>query len=141
MSSLKKLKDLIGPVAVTPSVTKQSQITGTGKLDTQGTGVTIEGKFGSINLNKGRVTESPKAARGHSFTTKSKGINYRKQFKPNKKTTVELNLNKGKTQDYYKEKRGTHGGSLSITRVLGGKSTGGFIHNKSSQKKYYKDII
>jgi hypothetical protein len=40
MSEKKSLKDLIGPIEVTPSVTKQSSIDGTTKIDNEGVWIT-----------------------------------------------------------------------------------------------------
>jgi hypothetical protein len=52
MSEKKSLKDLIGPIEVTPSVTKQSSVDGTTKIDNEGAGLRVGTKYGNLNISK-----------------------------------------------------------------------------------------
>jgi hypothetical protein len=54
MSEKKSLKDLIGPIEVTPSVTKQSSIDGTTKIDNEGVGLRVGTKYGNLNISKNK---------------------------------------------------------------------------------------
>jgi hypothetical protein len=55
MSEKKSLKDLIGPIEVTPSVTKQSSIDGTTKIDNEGAGLRVGTKYGNLNISKNKI--------------------------------------------------------------------------------------
>jgi hypothetical protein len=56
MAKKKSIKDFVGPVAVTPSIRKQSSIDGTRKLDDEGAGLQIDTKYGTLYLDKKKKT-------------------------------------------------------------------------------------
>ena len=53
-----KLKKFIGPVTVTPRVSKQTGVDGKIKTDDQGGGLTVDTKFGTFGINKNTNTQS-----------------------------------------------------------------------------------
>jgi hypothetical protein len=113
----KSIKDVIGPVAVTPSIRKQSSIDGTTKLDDEGAGLQIDTKFGTFNITKNKNTQSF-AGDPNKYTSKQKGVSYDKEFKTGDSSRINLSANVGKTKDPMGTKGTTKGGALSFTKEL-----------------------
>jgi hypothetical protein len=135
----KSLKDLIGPIEVTPSVTKQSSVDGTTKIDDEGAGLRVGTKYGNLNISKNKNTQSySQDPSGKGYTSKYKGVSYDKEFKTGKNSRLNISANVGKTEDPMGKKGTTKGGTLSFTKQF---NEGGFSHTKPIQKKYYKDIL
>jgi hypothetical protein len=111
----KSIKDVIGPVAVTPSIRKQSSIDGTTKLDDEGAGLQIDTKFGTFNITKNKNTQSF-AGDPNKYTSKQKGVSYDKEFKTGDSSRINLSANVGKTKDPMGTKGTTKGGTLSFTK-------------------------
>ena len=122
MPAKKSLKELIGPVAVTPSVTKQSSMDGTTKIDNEGAGVRIGTKY--KNTNTQTYSQDPS---GKGYTSKYKGLSYDKEFEIGKDSKLSISANVGKTQDPTGKKSNTKGGTLSFTKNfnVGGMCRGG----------------
>jgi hypothetical protein len=115
MSEKKSLKDLIGPIEVTPSVTKQSSIDGTTKIDNEGAGLRVGTKYGNLNISKNKNTQSySQDPSGKGYTTKYKGASYDKEFKVGDSSRINLSANVGKTKDPMGKKGTTKGGTLSF---------------------------
>ena len=115
--SKKSLKDLIGPVAVTPSITKQSSVDGTTKIDNEGAGVRVSTKYGNINISKNKNTQTySQDPSGKGYTTSYKGLSYDEEFKVGKDSKLSISANVGKTKDPTGKKGDTKGGTLSFTK-------------------------
>jgi hypothetical protein len=122
----KKEKSFFGPVSVTPSITKQSSMDGTTKIDDEGAGLLIGTKYGNLNISKNKNTQSySQDPSGKGYTSKYKGIAYDKEFEVGKNSKFNISANVGKTEDPTGKKGTTKGGRISFT----------------IQKKYYKDIL
>jgi hypothetical protein len=135
----KKEKSFFGPVSVTPSITKQSSMDGTTKIDDEGAGLLIGTKYGNLNISKNKNTQSySQDPSGKGYTSKYKGIAYDKEFEVGKNSKFNISANVGKTEDPTGKKGTTKGGRISFTKKF---NTGGFLHTKAVQKKYYKDIL
>tara|TARA_B110000503_G_scaffold124821_1_gene191745 strand:+ start:39 stop:455 length:417 start_codon:yes stop_codon:yes gene_type:complete len=135
----KKEKSIFGPVSVTPSITKQSSMDGTTKIDDEGAGLLIGTKYGNLNISKNKNTQSySQDPSGKGYTSKYKGIAYDKEFEVGKNSKFNVSANVGKTEDPTGKKGTTKGGRISFTKNF---NTGGFSHTKAVQKKYYKDIL
>ena len=132
-----KDKSIFGPVAVTPSITKQSSMDGTTKIDEEGAGLNIDTKYGNFNLSKSKNTQSY-SGDSKSYSSKYKGVSYDKEFKTGSDSKISVSANVGKTEDPFGKKGTTKGGRLSYTKNF---NEGGFTHTKPIQKKYYKDIL
>ena len=112
-----KLKDLIGPVTVQPSGTKETTVEGKVKRDTKAGSVGVGTKFGNITLSKSNVTESMP---GYSdYKTKSKGIYYDKSFDIGKSSRLDFNLRKGKSKSSFGDSK-TEGATVTFTKTFGG---------------------
>ena len=126
--SKKSLKDLIGPVEVTPSITKQSSVDGTTKIDNEGAGVRVSTKYGNINISKNKNTQTySQDPSGKGYTTSYKGLSYDKEFEVGKDSKLSISANVGKTKDPTGKKGDTKGGTLSFTKKFneGGICRGG----------------
>jgi hypothetical protein len=112
-----KLKDLIGPITVSPSGTKETTVEGKVKRDTKAGSVGVGTKFGNITLSKSNVTESMP---GYSdYKTKSKGISYDKSFDIGKSSRLDFNLRKGKSKSNFNDSK-TEGATVTFTKTFGG---------------------
>jgi hypothetical protein len=112
-----KLKDLIGPITVSPSGTKETTVEGKVKRDTKAGSVGVGTKFGNITLSKSNVTESMP---GYSdYKTKSKGVSYEKRFNVGKNSTLDFNLRKGKSKYSFGDSK-TEGATVTFTKTFGG---------------------
>jgi hypothetical protein len=112
-----KLKDLIGPITVSPSGTKETTVEGKVKRDTKAGSVGVGTKFGNITLSKSNVTESMP---GYSdYKTKSKGVSYEKRFNVGKNSTLDFNLIKGKSKSSFGDSK-TEGATVTFTKTFGG---------------------
>jgi hypothetical protein len=132
MSEKKSLKDLIGPIEVTPSVTKQSSIDGTTKIDNEGAGLRVGTKYGNLNISKNKNTQSySQDPSGKGYTTKYKGASYDKEFKVGDSSRINLSANVGKTKDPMGKKGTTKGGTLSFTTTY---TEGGDVDAKVKQE-------
>jgi hypothetical protein len=115
----KKEKSIFGPVSVTPSITKQSSVDGTTKIDNEGAGLRVGTKYGNLNISKNKNTQSySQDPSGKGYTTKYKGASYDKEFKTGKNSRLNLSANIGKTEDPMGKKGTTKGGTLSFTKNL-----------------------
>jgi hypothetical protein len=108
--SKKSIKDVIGPVVVTPSIRKQSSMDGTAKVDDEGAGLQIDTKFGTHQS----VSGDP-----NKYTSKQKGVSYDKEFKVGDSSRINLSANVGKTKDPM-GKKGTTKGSFTKEFKKGG---------------------
>jgi hypothetical protein len=113
--SKKSIKDVIGPVVVTPSIGKQSSMDGTAKVDDEGAGLQIDTKFGTFNITKSKNTQSV-SGDPNKYTSKQKGVSYDKEFKVGDSSRINLSANVGKTKDPMGKKGTTKGGALSFTK-------------------------
>jgi hypothetical protein len=114
-----KLKDLIGPITVQPSGTKETTVEGKVKRDTKAGSLGVGTKFGNITLSKSNVTESMP---GYSdYKTKSKGVSYDKRFNVGKNSTLDVNLRKGKSKSSFGQDSKTEGATVTFTKTFGGK--------------------
>ena len=109
-----KLKEFIGPVAITPSVRKQDTIDGKNKSSSTGGGITLDTKFGTITLDKDNNISSYDG--GKDYKTDTKKITYGKDF-DTKFGKISVSGNKGKTK-HAGGKSKTKGGSISITKTF-----------------------
>jgi hypothetical protein len=136
MTKKKSKKDFIGPVAVTPSIKKQSSIDGTRKLDDEGAGLQIDTKFGTFNLNKNKNTQSY-TGDSKKYTSKYKGVSYDKEFKVGDSSRINISANVGRTKDPMDKKGTTKGGTLSFTKTFkkGGMARGGGAAIKGTKFK------
>jgi hypothetical protein len=125
MAEKKSIKDFIGPVAVSPSIRKQSSIDGTRKSDDQGVGLQIDTKYGTLYLDKNKNTQSY-SGDSKEFTSKSKTVSYDKEFKTGKNSRLNLSANIGKTEDPTGKKGTTKGGKIIFTKNFkkGGEARG-----------------
>jgi len=143
-----KVKNKIGPVQVSPSVTKQSSVEGKIKSDVTSGGLGIGTKYGNLNLRKTDTTESMRGFK--DYKTKDKSISYDKRFKTGKNSYLDLTLNKGKSKSSSGFKTKTKGATVTFTKTF---STGGYngsyikgeINGKKISNKslvnYYKGMI
>jgi hypothetical protein len=110
-----KLKDLIGPITVQPSGTKETTVEGKVKRDTKAGSVGVGTKFGNITLSKSNVTESMP---GYSdYKTKSKGVSYDKSFDIGKSSRLDFNLRKGKSKSNFNDSK-TEGATVTLTKTF-----------------------
>ena len=109
-----KLKEFIGPVAITPNVRKQETIDGKNKSSNTGGGITLDTKFGTITLDKDNNISSFDG--GKDYETDTKKITYGKDF-DTKFGKISVSGNKGKTK-HAGGKSKTKGGSISITKTF-----------------------
>lgn len=142
------IKKKIGPVQVSPSITKQSTVEGKIKSDITSGGLGIGTKYGNLNLRKTDTTESMKGFK--DYKTKDKSISYDKRFQTGKNSYLDLTLNKGKSKSNTGFKTDTKGGTITFTKQF---STGGYngsyikgeINGKKISNKslvnYYKGMI
>jgi len=86
-----KLKEFIGPVAVTPNVRKQETIDGKNKSSNTGGGITLDTKFGTITLDKDNNISSYDG--GKDYKTDTKKITYGKDFDTKFGIFVIVNIN------------------------------------------------
>jgi hypothetical protein len=116
-STGKYIKDLIGPVTLKPSGTKETTVEGKVTRDTKAGSVGVGTKFGNITLSKSNVTESMP---GYSdYKTKSKGVSYDKRFNVGKNSTLDFNLRKGKSESSFGDSK-TEGATVTFTKTFGG---------------------
>jgi hypothetical protein len=136
MTKKKSIKDFIGPVAVTPSIRKQSSIDGTRKLDDEGAGLQIDTKYGTLYLDKNKNTQSY-SGDSKKFTSKSKTVSYDKEFKVGDSSRINISANVGKTKNPMGRKGTTKGGTLSFTKTFkkGGMARGGGAAIKGTKFK------
>ena len=109
-----KLKEFIGPVAITPSVRKQDTIDGKNKSSNTGGGITLDTKYGTITLDKDNNISSYDG--GKDYETDTKKITYGKDF-DTKYGKIRISGNKGKTK-HAGGKSKTKGGTISITKTF-----------------------
>jgi hypothetical protein len=109
-----KLKEFIGPVAITPSVRKQDTIDGKNKSSNTGGGITFDTKYGTITLDKDNNISSYDG--GKDYKTDTKKITYGKDF-DTKYGKIRISGNKGKTK-HAGGKSKTKGGTISITKTF-----------------------
>jgi hypothetical protein len=113
-----KLKDLIGPITVSPSGTKETTVEGKVKRDTKAGSVGVGTKFGNITLSKSNVTESMP---GYSdYKTKSKGVSYDKRFNVGKNSTLDVGVRSGKSKSSFGQDSKTEGATVTFTKTFGG---------------------
>jgi hypothetical protein len=113
-----KLKDLIGPITVSPSGTKETTVEGKVKRDTKAGSVGVGTKFGNITLSKSNVTESMP---GYSdYKTKSKGVSYEKRFNVGKNSTLDVGVRSGKSKSSFGQDSKTEGATVTFTKTFGG---------------------
>ena len=112
-----KLKDLIGPITLQPSGTKETTVEGKVTRDTKAGSLGVGTKFGNITLSKSNVTESMP---GYSdYKTKSKGVSYDKIFDIGKSSKLDFNLRKGKSESSFGDSK-TEGATVTFTKTFGG---------------------
>ena len=112
-----KLKDLIGPITLQPSGTKETTVEGKVTRDTKAGSLGVGTKFGNITLSKSNVTESMP---GYSdYKTKSKGVSYDKIFDIGKSSKLAINLRKGKSKSNFNDSK-TEGATVTFTKTFGG---------------------
>ena len=117
-SSGKSIKDLIGPITLQPSGTKETTVEGKVTRDTKAGSVGVGTKFGNITLSKSNVTESMP---GYSdYKTKSKGVSYDKIFDIGKSSKLAINLRKGKSKFSFGQDSKTEGATATFTKTFGG---------------------
>ncbi len=110
-----KLKDLIGPITVSPSGTQETTVEGKVKRDTKAGSVGVGTKFGNITLSKSNVTESMP---GYSdYKTKSKGISYDKRFNVGKNSTLDVGVRSGKSKSSFGDSK-TKGATVTFTKTF-----------------------
>jgi hypothetical protein len=110
-----KLKDLIGPITVSPSGTQETTVEGKLKRDTKAGSVGVGTKFGNITLSKSNVTESMP---GYSdYKTKSKGISYDKRFNVGKNSTLDVGVRSGKSKSPFGDSK-TKGATVTFTKTF-----------------------
>jgi hypothetical protein len=113
-----KLKDLIGPITLQPSGTKETTVEGKVTRDTKAGSLGVGTKFGNITLSKSNVTESMP---GYSdYKTKSKGVSYDKIFDIGKSSKLAINLRKGKSKYSFGQDSKTEGATATFTKTFGG---------------------
>ena len=113
-----KLKDLIGPITLQPSGTKETTVEGKVTRDTKAGSLGVGTKFGNITLSKSNVTESMP---GYSdYKTKSKGVSYDKIFDIGKSSKLAINLRKGKSKSSFGQDSKTEGATATFTKTFGG---------------------
>ena len=111
-----KLKDLIGPITVSPSGTKETTVEGKVKRDTKAGSVGVGTKFGNITLSKSNVTESMP---GYSdYKTKSKGVSYDKRFNVGKNSTLDVGVRSGKSKSSFGQDSKTKGATVTFTKTF-----------------------
>ena len=142
------IKKKIGPVQVSPSMTKQSTVEGKIKSDISSGGLGVGTRYGNLNLRKTDTTESMKGFK--DYKTKDKSISYDKRFKTGENSYLDLTLNKGKSKSSSGFKTKTKGATVTFTKTF---STGGYngsyikgeINGKKISNKslvnYYKGMI
>ena len=142
------IKKKIGPVQVSPSMTKQSTVEGKIKSDISSGGLGVGTRYGNLNLRKTDTTESMKGFK--DYKTKDKSISYDKRFKTGENSYLDLTLNKGKSKSNSGFKTKTKGATITFTKTF---STGGYngsyikgeINGKKISNKslvnYYKGMI
>jgi hypothetical protein len=123
MAKKKSIKDFIGPVAVSPSIRKQSSIDGTRKLDDEGAGLQIDTKYGTLYLDKNKNTQSY-TGDSKKYTSKYKGVSYDKEFKLGDDSRVNISANYGKNKDPMGKEGTTKGGKIIFTKNLNFKKVG-----------------
>jgi len=129
-----KVKKKIGPVQVSPSVTKQSSVEGKIKSDVTSGGLGIGTKYGNLNLRKTDTTESMKGFK--DYKTKDKSISYDKRFKTGKNSYLDLSLNKGKSKSSSGYKTKTKGATVTFTKTFSsGGYNGSYIKGEINGKK------
>jgi len=142
------LKEKLGPVQVSPSVTKQSSVEGKVKSDVTSGGLGVGTKYGNINLRKTDTTESMSGFT--DYKTKDKSVSYDKRFKTGKNSHLDLSLNKGKSKSSTGFKTQTKGATITFTKTFTtGGYTGSYIKSEldgkkvsnKSYEKYYKGMI
>ena len=111
----KSIKDLIGPITVSPSGTQETTVEGKLKRDTKAGSVGVGTKFGNITLSKSNVTESMP---GYSdYKTKSKGISYDKRFNVGKNSTLDVGVRSGKSKSSFGDSK-TKGATVTFTKTF-----------------------
>ena len=129
-----KVKNKIGPVQVSPSVTKQSSVEGKIKSDVTSGGLGIGTKYGNLNLRKTDTTESMKGFK--DYRTKDKSLSYDKRFKTGKNSYLDLTLNKGKSKSSSGYKTKTKGATITFTKTFSsGGYNGSYIKGEINGKK------
>jgi|TARA_B110000285_G_scaffold22331_1_gene21589 hypothetical protein len=116
-----KLKKFIGPVTVTPRVSKQTGVDGKIKTDDQGGGLTVDTKFGTFGINKNTNTQSMDGF--DDLKTKTKDFTYGKDFNIGKNTKLSVSANKGKSKNSSGKSK-TKGGTISISKTF---NSGGLV--------------
>ena len=117
-SSGKSIKDLIGPITLQPSGTKETTVEGKVTRDTKAGSLGVGTKLGNITLSKSNVTESMP---GYSdYKTKSKGVSYDKIFDIGKSSKLAINLRKGKSKFSFGQDSKTEGATATFTKTFGG---------------------
>ena len=115
-SSGKSIKDLIGPITVSPSGTQETTVEGKVKRDTKAGSVGVGTKFGNITLSKSNVTESMPG--WSDYKTKSKGIAYDKRFNFGKNSTLDVGIRSGKSESSFGQKSKTRGATVTLTKTF-----------------------
>jgi hypothetical protein len=116
-STGKYIKDLIGPITLQPSGTKETTVEGKVTRDTKAGSLGVGTKLGNITLSKSNVTESMP---GYSdYKTKSKGVSYDKIFDIGKSSKLAINLRKGKSESNFNDSK-TEGATVTFTKTFGG---------------------
>jgi len=131
---LAEVKNKIGPVQVSPSVTKQSSVEGKIKSNVTSGGLGIGTKYGNLNLRKTDTTESMRGFK--DYKTKDKSISYDKRFKTGKNSYLDLTLNKGKSKSSSGYKTKTKGATVTFTKTFSsGGYNGSYIKGEINGKK------
>jgi len=98
---------------VAPYIVKQSSQDGKYKTEDTGFGADIYTKYGTFGISKNENTQSFNG--GNQLKTKSKNINYGKNFKINDSTNVSVEANYGKAENTFSD-RTTKGGKITLTK-------------------------
>jgi len=115
-STGKSIKDLIGPITVSPSGTQETTVEGKVKRDIKAGSVGVGTKFGNITLSKSNVTESMP---GYSdYKTKSKGVSYDKRFNVGKNSTLDVGVRSGKSKSSFGQDSKTKGATVTFTKTF-----------------------
>jgi hypothetical protein len=112
---------------VSPYVVNQSTQDGKLKSKDKGLGLDIYSKFGNVGVSKNTNTQSYDG--GSELKTKSKNINYGKNFKLGESSNLTFEANYGKSKNDY-TKSTTKGGKITFTKSF---SQGGGIAIKGTK--------
>ena len=114
-------------VDLAPYIIKQSSQDGKLSSEDSGIGLDIYSKYGTVGLSKNKNTQSYDG--GSELKTKSKNINYGKNFKLGKSSNLTFEANYGKSKNDY-TKSTTKGGKITFTKSF---SQGGGVAIKGTK--------